>query len=481
MKRREFLQSVSAKTIAAAATAGALNDGSFFGVVGKVLAPLVDATTARDWLARWEKNIIHTARTRYCDTEMGEEIGWLISPLLSGFHYGFLATHNSKWAEMLLDWTDSWIRRGVKEPDGFMGWPKLDPDGSREGLYGDSLLGEAMALRPVVLMANEILRTPLLEKQWGGKARSYLELAEQTFQKWDSRDCWREVKDGGIWVEAAFGIDRRSGRWTTAYERRKTDGFSHPDNKQNEIALWLLAMYDVARNSAYRDRAESWFRLMKSRMRLGGGGKYFIWNYWEPAGPWDHKSDGSLKHWVGVYPNGGCYWIDVGAIVAAFEHGLVFKEEEIGRLIATNPDFMWNKEMRYANSSPRDLYFCTSASDYPSAEELLGTTWLLKKDYVRAWWHFARLAVIAPENYAAYYNLGTLAMREGRMEEAVRELRAAARADSGSAQAHASLGSLYCSQGASNRARGEFRQALSIDPHDETSRKALDRVSGTCP
>jgi arylsulfatase A-like enzyme/Tfp pilus assembly protein PilF len=121
------------------------------------------------------------------------------------------------------------------------------------------------------------------------------------------------------------------------------------------------------------------------------------------------------------------------------------------------------------------------APDYSPAEELLGTIWLLKKDYVRARQQFAHLAAIAPENYGAHYNLGILAMREGRREEAGLELRAAVRADPGSAGAHAALGALYCAQGDSNRSRDEFRQALAIDPHDEASRKALEHVQGTCP
>ena len=45
----------------------------------------MDDALARDWLARWEKNITGDARNRYCDREMGEEIGWLVSPFLSGF------------------------------------------------------------------------------------------------------------------------------------------------------------------------------------------------------------------------------------------------------------------------------------------------------------------------------------------------------------------------------------------------------------
>ena len=124
-----------------------------------------------------------------------------------------------------------------------------------------------------------------------------------------------------------------------------------------------------------------------------------------------------------------------------------------------------------------DATLMTSPDD-PPAEELLGTIWLLKKDYVRARQRFTHLAAIAPGNYGAHYNLGILAMQAGRMEEAGRELQAAARADSGSAQAHAALGSLYSAQGDAKRAGDEFRRALAIDPHDEASRKALQHVQG---
>jgi hypothetical protein len=345
MKRRDFLKGITGKAVVAASAAGLLSDGQLLGAAGE---PLVDAATAKDWLARWEANILDSVRARYCDKEMGEGIGWRVSPYLSGFHYGYLATRDPKWVDMLVDWTDSWIKRGVEEPDGFMGWPMLDPDGPGSGLYADSLLGEAMALRPVVLLSDQILKTPALEEKWGAKARGYLELGGRLFDKWDSRGCWREVKDGGLWVFPPFGIDQQSGQWTAGYEQREAGGFSHPANKENEIAGWLLAMYDVTGKAVYRERAGSWFRLMKSRLRFREGGKYLVWNYWDPAGPWDYKSDGSPKHWVGVHPNGGYYQIDVSAMVDAFEHGLVFKPEDIDRLIATNRDFMWNQELRKA-------------------------------------------------------------------------------------------------------------------------------------
>ena len=86
-------------------------------------AAKMDDALARDWLARWEKNIVGDARNRYCDREMGEEIGWLVSPFLNGFYYGYMATGDPKWCDLLVDWADAVIKRGVKEPDGGLGWP----------------------------------------------------------------------------------------------------------------------------------------------------------------------------------------------------------------------------------------------------------------------------------------------------------------------------------------------------------------------
>ena len=308
-----------------------------------------DPALREDWLARWEKNIEADSHNRYCDKETGEELGWLVSPFLNGFYYGFLATRDPKWIERLVDWADSCLKRAVIEPDGFRGCPKGDGGGGESKEYtADSLLGEAMLLRPMVLAAAEVRRNSGLSVKWRPQADRYVEFAEETFRKWDSRDCWREVKQGGLWVVPAYGIDPRTGKWSAGYDQRKTTGFSNPDNKENHIARWLLAMYDATQREVYRNRATQWFELMKSRLKLSADGKYFVWNYWEPAGPWDYKPDGSPKHWVGVHPNGGYYGIDVEGMVSAFEHGLVFGRGDLDKLIATNRDFMWNHELHGA-------------------------------------------------------------------------------------------------------------------------------------
>ena len=320
-----------------------------FGDQRQDASPAADSLT-EDWRRRWEQKITRSMRSRYCDRETGEQLGWLVSPFLNGCYYGYLVTAETRWIDRLIDWSDAVVKRAVKEPDGYLGWPKEKGASTRsvQGFCTDNQLGEAMMLRPMVLMAGEILKSPALEAQYGPKVREYLALSQQIYEKWDARGAWRDVKGGGLWVVPPFGIDRKTGRWTAGYERRKTGGFSMPANKQNLIATWLLAMFDVAGETAYRDRAEKWFRVMKSRMKLRDDGKHFVWNYWDPGGPWDRKPDGTLKHWVGVHPNGGYYAIDVAAIVLAYEHALVFTKADIDRLIATNRDFMWNGQVRGA-------------------------------------------------------------------------------------------------------------------------------------
>ncbi|HXR07822.1 MAG TPA: twin-arginine translocation signal domain-containing protein [Candidatus Acidoferrum sp.] len=354
MNRREFVKGLSRTTVVLGA-AQALGPGPAWAALAQGMPPWIPPSLAKSWLEQWQKYILSDARSRFCDKELGEEIGWLISPFLSGFYYGWLATHDAGWVDRLVDWTDAWVGRGLTEPDGFIGWPKREAAGTDtdqlNSYNADSLLGEAMALRPVTRMAGQILKDPALKPKYQAKAESYLKLSEQIFAKWDQRGAWRDTANGGaISIVLPFGMDAASGKWSEGYAKRldPATGFSHPDNKANAVALWLLALHDATGKSAYKSRAEKWYRLMKSRMKTRDNGQYFVWNYWEPAGAWDYKSDGSPKHWVGVHPNGGYYGIDVEAIVAAREHGLVFDQEDMARLIATNRDFMWNQKVEGA-------------------------------------------------------------------------------------------------------------------------------------
>jgi tetratricopeptide (TPR) repeat protein len=114
--------------------------------------------------------------------------------------------------------------------------------------------------------------------------------------------------------------------------------------------------------------------------------------------------------------------------------------------------------------------------DYWRAEELLGSIWLEKQDYVRAREQFTHLLKTVPGDYGAHYNLGILATRDGKWDEAQRQLRAAVDADPHSAPAHYRLGIVLLQQGKDREAGQEFRQALAADPGFADARRALEKL-----
>ncbi|MCC6232713.1 MAG: hypothetical protein IT580_08710 [Verrucomicrobiales bacterium] len=203
-------------------------------------------------------------------------------------------------------------------------------------------------------MAARIQRDEVWKKRWGMEAGRWVEAAERCFAKWEARGAWREVALGGVWVVPEFGLEDDGKQWTKGYERRKSTGFTHPANKQNHIARSLLALYRATGKEVYRDRAAAWWRVMKSRIRRVDEGRRWVWNYWDPAGPWDYEASGKPRHWVGVHPNGGYYGIDVEGIVEAFEHGLVFERADLDSLVTTQLDFMWDGRVRGAKFSRLD-------------------------------------------------------------------------------------------------------------------------------
>jgi hypothetical protein len=212
------------------------------------------------------------------------------------------------------------------------------------------MLSDAMVFRPIVLMAGEMINNPALKEKYRARGERYLKLAEQLYQKWAKRGGWRETKDGGmISVVMPYGMDPANRKWID-FDTRNAPGHgaSHPNNKANEVARWMLALWDVTGKPEYKEHAERWFKVQKSRMTLKSDGVYEIWNYNQPAGPWDYKANGAPKHGIFVHPNSGYYQLDTQGIVAAYEHGLVFTKADIAHLIDT-------AKTSWAGASPASL------------------------------------------------------------------------------------------------------------------------------
>jgi hypothetical protein len=110
------------------AQAPAAAAGSAAAGPAKTLAKMDDARS-KDWLARWEKNMAGQQGDRYCDKAVGEDIG-TAGFVMNGFCYGYMATGDSKWIDLEIDWADSMFKRAVQEPDGYLGWPSLKAAGT---------------------------------------------------------------------------------------------------------------------------------------------------------------------------------------------------------------------------------------------------------------------------------------------------------------------------------------------------------------
>jgi len=131
----------------------------------------MDEAKQKDWLARWEKEISGESKGyRTCDRAVGEDIAWTMTPIMDGYYYGYMATMDTKYVDMLVDWTDSLIKRTVKEPDGYVGWPSERAAGTAvdnlDDYNADSFLSNAMVFRPIVLLAGEMTKNPALKEKY---------------------------------------------------------------------------------------------------------------------------------------------------------------------------------------------------------------------------------------------------------------------------------------------------------------------------
>ena len=205
-----------------------------------------------------------------------------------------------------VDWTDSWIKSAPVEPDGIPGWPKGDCGGGESNEYSaDSLLGEAMALRPVVLMAHKIKSTPHKRLQPNGATT--LRATSNWPEKY-SKNGIRAIV-GARSRMAAFGSCRHSGlirkRASGPTVTRCGKQLVSPIPTTRKITspagcsrctMGLRNRFTRnAPNNGFVSCARACARAMTENISSG-----IIGN---PLGRGITKTDGSPKHWVGVHPN----------------------------------------------------------------------------------------------------------------------------------------------------------------------------------
>jgi hypothetical protein len=209
--------------------------------------------------------------------------------------------------------------------------------------------------------AELVLADPELKKKYGEAANRYIDLARKhVIGKWDSRGTWREDGPYGAYIS-----------WDTYAENPKLDAWkklpdvkgstlSLPFNKQNDMAVVCLKLYRLTGEKSYRDKAEKIFNFMRSRFQFVGD--HYVWNYWEPFGPWDvDLATGQTRHWMNVHGYRNYQAGEIGQIVEAYHTGVVFTKTDIQRIINTNLKVMWNQD----KAAPK---FVNSNADLPEPQ-----------------------------------------------------------------------------------------------------------------
>jgi hypothetical protein len=378
--------------------------------------------TLATWLTDWNINITgYNTGNRYCNTCVGEDLDWLFTPIAEGFYYGYMATGKTAYVDGFISWANAMLTRQFMEPDGYPGWPSTNAAGTGvdalNSYYADSFLGDAAAFRVIALMGWQMVNNSGLSgiacasgettygATYGATGQYYLNLAETIYNKWMTRGGWRpcDTADGygpgectvvlpegmdpstnyTTWITNPAGSPNGPGLnsyysaneygspgWNGLFTIGINNGFSHPANKSNEVARWMLAMYDVTGQQQYLTHAQLWFQQMHWRTTTAGAlwlspdsFGYLVWNYWQPNGVWDTcanaaqtaidnptGSTGGLKLGSGwVHPNNGYYQLDSLAMAEAWEHGLL-SSADISNCVTLSTRDWWGGTYQHQDS-----------------------------------------------------------------------------------------------------------------------------------
>ncbi len=282
----------------------------------------------------------------------GESFCWHAASGMHTFVSMFEATGDRNWLDWGVQYYDFLIGNLDTGPDGYRGW--IGPYMYDKQYWCDVHVGDAILWKGILDFSVLVHVTPALKQDYGEKARSYVELASRhCMEKWDSRGTWRE--DGPVGAYASFTKYLAPGdltSWRFGAEVTGSD-LSLPFNKQNDMAQVALRLYRITGKKAFRVRAEKIFLRMKRSFQYFDD--HYVWNYWEPFGPWDIDRGKNLpRHWVGVHPYRNYQAGEVDQIVDAYHAGIVFDERDIRRIINTNLKVMWNGDRnnpRFRNSN----------------------------------------------------------------------------------------------------------------------------------
>jgi len=304
----------------------------------------------------------------------GEQFCWHAASAADDFVDAYLAWNDAAWLDRGAAYFDWLVSLMATAPDGYRGW--IGPYIYDPQYWCDVHVGDAILINPMLRFAEVVLANDELKKVHGQRAQRYVQLAQrELIEKWDQRGTWRDDGPQGsyrAWDHYLAPNDLSA--WHNSTDAKA--GLSLPFNKQMDLGLAALRLYRITGEERYKERAERVFRLFKSRLRFFNGG--YVWNYWEPLGPWDiDRKERRIRHWVNVHPTRNYQAREVAFVVEAYHTGLVFTRTDIERIIHTNLENMWNGDME----KPRWRNAGLDGAWKPQAKGRAGALWSALVDF----------------------------------------------------------------------------------------------------
>ena len=272
----------------------------------------------------------------------GETFCWRARSGMNQFVDYFQLTNDTKWLEAGIKYYDFLLGRREVDPEGYKGW--IGPYMYDAKYWQDALVGDAVVLAGILDFSVLVMENEQLKAKYGEKAMSYVETAKKDLvEKWDKRGCWyTDPPFGGYINYNKYFMPGNIKEWVYDPDVRNA-GVSHPFNKQMDVAEVCLRIHKITGEKKYWDIAETIYFTAKNRFQYFDD--HYCWNYWEPLYPGDVIFEkNNTRHWVGVHIwRSGYQAGEVGKIVEAYHHGIVFDSVDIQRIINTNLNVMWNK------------------------------------------------------------------------------------------------------------------------------------------
>jgi hypothetical protein len=273
----------------------------------------------------------------------GEDFCWGAVYCMGQFVEAYEASHDTAWLDMGVKFYDWCVDKMLAGPDGYKGF--VGPMEDHPNLWIDVHVGDAVMMDRMLEFSELVKKNPVLQAKYGEAASKYVAIAKKDLiEKWDKRGTWHE--DGEYGAYATFNrycAPSQLTKWIEANEAEsESQGLTLPFNKQNDMGQVCLKLFRITGEKLYLDKAKKIFAHMRSRFQYVADKDYYVWNYWEPFGPWDvNLEKKTTRHWMNVHGYRNYQAGEIGQIVEAYNTGIIFTPLDIERIINTNLKVMW--------------------------------------------------------------------------------------------------------------------------------------------